>query len=106
MTFWLREVAGWLLIVLGLASFGEAYLFASAKRVFTAGPLVVIGFVLFRGGLHLIKVATAVRASQEAVPATAQRTVRRVGKARTNPVKPKRSVIPGTNGTRQAAEAE
>jgi hypothetical protein len=71
MRFWLREVAGWLLVVLGL------YLFLIVTtdllnpaiewpRFLQAGPLVLIGFILFRGGIHLLKVATAARVCMQA----------------------------------------
>ena len=64
MSYWLREVAGWLLLVAGLVVFGLVYDLLLRKRVFEAGPLVFVGFVVFRGGLHLLKVAMAARASR------------------------------------------
>jgi uncharacterized membrane protein YgdD (TMEM256/DUF423 family) len=59
----LREVAGWGLVALGLAAFWQsyAYLAQATPWFLQAGPLVFIGFILFQGGLHLLKVATAAR---------------------------------------------
>ncbi len=63
MSFWVREVVGWLFIVLGLAVFFLCVmiLLSPGPRLFEAGPLALIGIFLFRGGLHLLKVAIAAR---------------------------------------------
>lgn len=64
MHFWIREAAGWLLILLGIFVFYlclSALLSVDRSYFLEAGPMTVIGFVLFRGGLHLVKVATAAR---------------------------------------------
>jgi hypothetical protein len=66
MRFWIRELAGWVLIGLGLyvflACFDILYLPASrGPRLLESIPLTFIGFVLFRGGIHLLKVAMAAR---------------------------------------------
>jgi hypothetical protein len=62
MRFWVRELAGWLLMLLGL------YLFLvcidrllNARWILEPIPLLVIGIVVFRGGIHLLKVAVAAR---------------------------------------------
>jgi multisubunit Na+/H+ antiporter MnhC subunit len=65
MTYWLREIAGWVLVVIGLLVFWQAYGLLVNKRVFEAGPTVVIGFVVFRGGIHLLKVAVAAQAARK-----------------------------------------
>ena len=49
MRFWLREVAGWVLVL------------SDRHMIFEAGSLVLIGIFLFRGGIHLLKVAVAAR---------------------------------------------
>jgi hypothetical protein len=74
MTYWIREVAGWLLVGLGLLSFVFVYEFCVQHWIFEAGIFMVIGTVVFRGGVHLLKVAVAgrlVRQAQEHLyPAT------------------------------------
>ena len=63
MRFWIRELAGWLLIALGLYVFYVCYviLVNQGPYLLEAGPLTFIGFVIFRGGIHLLKVAMAAR---------------------------------------------
>ncbi len=63
MRFWIRELAGWLLIALGLYVFFTCYviLVNQGPHLLEAGPLTFIGFIVFRGGIHLLKVATAAR---------------------------------------------
>ena len=71
MRFWFRELAGWLLVGLGL------YLFLIVttemlnpaiqwEQYLEAGPMTLIGFILFRGGIHLLKVAVAARICMQA----------------------------------------
>ena len=67
MSVWLREAAGWVLLGIGLAAFAVCYfVFLLQRRVIEAMALGVIGFTVFRGGLHLLKVAVAARAAREA----------------------------------------
>jgi hypothetical protein len=71
MSFWLRELGGWLLVGLGLAVFGQVYLFCEAHWYFGATLLLVMGIFIFRGGIGLLKVAVAanvVRREREAPP--------------------------------------
>lgn len=64
--FWIREVAGWVFIALGLAAFWVVYFVLIRNgRIFESGPMVLIGIFLFRGGIHLLKVAVAARICQE-----------------------------------------
>jgi hypothetical protein len=70
MRAWLVEtVAGWLLVLLGLFIF---YLCAGflldrpAPHIVEAGLLTGIGFLIFRGGIGLLKVAMAARVSLQA----------------------------------------
>jgi hypothetical protein len=66
MRFWIREVAGWVLVALGL------YLFLICLSMMLTYPLTIpqyleagwpaiFGIVVFRGGIHLLKVAVAAR---------------------------------------------
>lgn len=95
MTYWLREIAGWLLVLAGLYFFAQAYDFLLRKRVFEAGPTVVIGFVIFRGGIHLLKVAVAAQAARKLPLAVAE--TRRRPRTPTKSVAPtaNKSVVPG-----------
>jgi hypothetical protein len=63
MRFWIREILGWLLVLIGLAAFylSVTLLLDSRPWIFEAGQLTVVGFVVFRGGIHLLKVAVAAR---------------------------------------------
>jgi len=82
MRFWSREIGGWGLVLLGLLVFYQSYLFLNrtavvhdangANRVelrpgyIEAGQWSIIGIFLFRGGIHLLKVAVAARACLQA----------------------------------------
>ena len=65
--FWVREAAGWALLVLGLWLFYLSY-FVLLKNgyIVQSGPTVLMGIVVFRGGIHLLKVAVAARVCQQA----------------------------------------
>jgi hypothetical protein len=62
----LREVAGWLLVALGLYVFLLSYQMLRDGWILSAPPLVVIGFFVFRGGIHVLKVSIAARISYRA----------------------------------------
>jgi len=70
MNFWLREVAGWVLVVLGLLIFLLCFQFLTASAIFEAWPLAIVGIIIFRGGIHLLKVAVAARVCTELAAAT------------------------------------
>jgi hypothetical protein len=61
MRFWTREVAGWLLVALGLIVFYLSFAMLMARQIVGAGSLTMIGIFVFRGGIHLLKVAVAAR---------------------------------------------
>lgn len=63
MRFWIRETLGLVLIGLGLFLFWIclALLLSERPAYIQAGPLTLIGIILFRGGIHLLKIAVAAR---------------------------------------------
>lgn len=61
MGYWIREGFGWLFICLGLGLFYVAVALLGGKNLVEAGIVTTIGVVVFRGGIHLVKVATAAR---------------------------------------------
>lgn len=89
--FYVREVVGWVLMVLGLWLFYQSYVFVINRNWVGSGPTVLMGIVVFRGGIHLLKVAVAARVCQQA-PAEAKPSA-----ARSHPVRPQRraTVVPG-----------
>jgi hypothetical protein len=89
--FYLREVAGWVLMVLGLWLFYQSYALLMNRMIVQSGPTVLMGIVVFRGGIHLLKVAVAARVCQQA-PVESRPTI-----GRTAPVRPHRpaTVVPG-----------
>jgi hypothetical protein len=67
MRFWIREIMGWLLVGLGLFAFYMCVVLLFNHSVIEVGPLFVIGIVVFRGGIHLLKVAVAARICMDAM---------------------------------------
>jgi hypothetical protein len=62
-----REVAGWALVALGVAIFlWSGILLTIYHGIFESGPLTIAGIFVFRGGIHLLKVAVAARVCTEA----------------------------------------
>ena len=69
-----REFIGWALVALGVAIFLWAgVLLARYHGVFEAGPLTIAGIFVFRGGIHLIKVAVAARVCTDAAAEVVKR---------------------------------
>ncbi len=106
--YWSREVAGWVLIGAGLFFFWQAYTFLVARpysRFFEAGPMVFVGFIVFRGGIHVLKVAVAAQAARSLPDQQSQGAARRVARAPARPIGPTapRSVLPGPNTARPPA---
>ena len=68
MRFWSRELAGWLLIVIGLFIFRQCYLLLTHTDhyLLEGGALTVVGVIIFRGGIHLLKIAVAAQVCMEA----------------------------------------
>ena len=63
--YWLREAVGWLLVLLGLGLFLVMYDFLERQWIFEGGIVAVVGIFVFRGGIHLLKVAIAARICQQ-----------------------------------------
>jgi hypothetical protein len=102
--YWSREIAGWVLVLAGLYAFVVAYDLLLSKRIFEAAPMVFIGFIVFRGGVHVLKVAVAAQAARS-LPETAHSATRRVGRAPVRPVGPTspNEVLPGRRTARTGA---
>ncbi|HLJ98254.1 MAG TPA: hypothetical protein VKU02_34160 [Gemmataceae bacterium] len=68
MKFWTRELAGWILLGLGLYVFYRDFqlLMDGNHWIMEGGMLTVIGIFLFRGGIQLLKIAVAARVCMEA----------------------------------------
>jgi hypothetical protein len=89
--FYVREVAGWALMVLGLWLFYQSYSLLMNRLIIQSGPTVLMGIVVFRGGIHLLKVAVAARVCQQA-PVESRPTA-----SRPQPLRPQQraTVVPG-----------
>ena len=62
MFFVIREAAGWFLVVAALYLIQLALLdYVQAGKVVEAGIVVMASMFVFKGGIHLIRVATAAR---------------------------------------------
>ncbi len=68
MNYWTREIAGWMLLALGLFIFYRSYglLTIDNLHILQGSSLTLIGIFLFRGGIHLLKIAVAARLCTEA----------------------------------------
>ncbi|MEI6324737.1 MAG: hypothetical protein WCO91_04750 [Gemmataceae bacterium] len=66
MAYWLREIAGWLLILAGLWLMGIVIEFCQNRWILEAAIIAVMAVFVFRGGIHLLKVAIAARICREA----------------------------------------
>jgi hypothetical protein len=67
MRFWIREIMGWLLVLAGLYLFVVclAILLAREPLIAEATILSLLGIFVFRGGIHLLKVAVAARIAMQ-----------------------------------------
>lgn len=66
--YWGRELAGWVLVVLGLCMLLLCFvdLLSGNPHIISAPVVSFIGVMVFRGGIHLLKVAVAARVSLSA----------------------------------------
>lgn len=101
--YWSREIAGWLLILAGLFFFWQSYALLLNKRVFEAAPVSFIGFIVFRGGIHILKVAVAAQVARN-LPESFQAPGRRVLRAPVKSIAPTdaSAVLPGPKNNRPA----
>jgi hypothetical protein len=73
MRFWIRELLGLFLILLGLYFFFWCIdILLAEGKILEAPILAIIGVFVFRGGIHLLKVAVAARLATSIVPAPAK----------------------------------
>jgi hypothetical protein len=95
-TYYTRELAGWALILIGLVVLWNAYGLFLKRWVFEAVPVMFMGFIVFRGGIHLLKVAVAAQASR-ALPEAAAGAPRRGPQLGARPIgpTPAKAVMPG-----------
>lgn len=61
MRFWIRELVGYVLIVLGLAGMYFALALFASNNILGGAAFTVPAIFVFRGGIHLLKVAMAAR---------------------------------------------
>lgn len=79
MRFWVREILGWLLVALGVFIFYICFSILlppppQQPWLIEASYLTVIGIIVFRGGIHLLKVAVAARICVKAPMLVSQRS--------------------------------
>ena len=105
--YWSREIAGWLLVLAGLWQFWNTYTLLTNRRILEAAPSAFIAFVVFRGGVHLLKVAVAAQAARMLPESSAQPATRRASRMPTKSVgpTPTKAVIPGPRSRAAAAAA-
>ena len=61
----IREIAGWALLLGGLNTFRTSLQYLERQLVVEGFVAAVMGVMLFRGGLQLVKVAVAARAFRQ-----------------------------------------
>ncbi len=66
MRYWLRELGGWFLVGLGLLVFYACYVMLLGGQVVQSSAFTVIGIFIFRGGIHLLKMAVAAQVCMQA----------------------------------------
>jgi hypothetical protein len=66
MSFWFRELAGWFLVGVGLCAFALTVLLGLGRHLFVLPAVLIFGIFIFRGGIHLLKVAIAARLAMRA----------------------------------------
>jgi len=62
---WIREIAGWLLLLVSLLVFVLVREYLEQRWIFAAGIMAFVGVMIFWGSIHLLKVAIAARIAQQ-----------------------------------------
>lgn len=70
MGFWIREIVGWLLLLLGIYGYwiALAFLAAQPSRLIEGATTAFMSTMLFRGGLLLVRISAAARAVLQSKP--------------------------------------
>lgn len=106
--YWSREIAGWAVLLIGLALFWATYDKLANKRIFEAAPMAFMAFVVFRSGIHLLKVAVAAQAARSLPEAAGQPMTRMASRMpnKTFGPTPTKAVVPGPRSRRERAEVD
>jgi hypothetical protein len=65
MSYWLREVAGWVLLGLSLYMIYMVYVFCERRWILSVWPWTLLTIFVFRGAVNLLRVAIAARICQQ-----------------------------------------
>lgn len=95
MFFWIREIAGWILVIIGLGLVLLALSFLSDRQVVEGGVATMAAIFIFRGGLLLIRISTAARICLQ--PATEKSP----GRTAPSMVQPSSILADGPNAQKQ-----
>ena len=96
MRFWIREVAGWLLVLLGLYIFRQSYnlLTDPGHFLLEGSSLTIMGVIVFRGGIHLLKIAVAAQVCVQATETATRESAK-------TPLSPARGPVRSLAGDRR-----
>src|SRR5947209_4792711 len=80
MRYWVREIAGWMLLLLGVFFFYRSYVLLAGEDPYLlqAACMTLAGFALFRGGIHLLKMAVAAELALQAAKQMDRPSARRI----------------------------
>lgn len=73
--FWIREIAGWLLVLIALYLFRYSLIFVldvETPRIIEASVLTFAGLGVLRAGIALIRISTAARIYQRSADSSTQ----------------------------------
>lgn len=72
----IREIIGWALLLISLNIFRIVFSYLNQAYVIEGAVAAVVGVMLFRGGLQLIKVSVAARALRPELPKPSDESIR------------------------------